>query len=106
MESLSELEFLVLNSTCDDDEDLERIYGLVATDYSAENGSRRPVPNAPALSEIADTIRRLVERRLLEGRVDDGSLVRTNDDLSFIWKAWFRPTDTGRKAHDAYNHRG
>jgi hypothetical protein len=105
MISLTRTEWLVLNSTADDCEDLERIYKVVAFEYvwGRENPSSpiigvwRPISNAPSLAEIADSIRGLVDKGLLNIIMDQNGRNRwPPEDLSYVWKGWFQMTDEAR----------
>jgi hypothetical protein len=103
MTQLTHTEWLVLNATADDAENLEQIYRSVAFECSRD-------PDHPAdpdsccwrearppilLGEIADAIRSLVARGLLIRRWDPAELPLL-DDLSYVWKAWFEMSEAGR----------
>lgn len=106
MLELSQLDRRVLNAAVDDFESLEQIYRSLCLEFSAEeyNASEprsfywREATSAPLLAEIAEAIRGLVAKSLLEARREDGSKVTTVDDLSIVWNGWFRTTDRGRES--------
>jgi hypothetical protein len=90
MNNLSATEWEILNATADDWENLEQICSLL----------RAGVPAKPFLLEdVADGVRKLVERGLLAARLPDSSGLLTDfHDLSYVWHAWFQMTPTGREA--------
>ena len=103
MRQVTSTEWLVLNATADDAENLEQIYRSLAFEYFAD-------PNRPAdpnlchwresrppirLREIAEAIQSLVARGLLVPRWDPLEESKT-DDLSYVWKAWFEMSEEGR----------
>jgi hypothetical protein len=105
MSPLTRTEWLVLDSTADGCEDLEHIYKLVTLEYvsGAENpltftpGVWRSISNAPSLAEIADSIRGLVDKGLLNIMMDQNGRSRwPPEDLSYVWKSWFQMTDEAR----------
>jgi hypothetical protein len=92
MDPLSEIEWLILDATADDWENLEQIHRSVTADY-------RPATTPPSLEEIADGIRSLVHNGLLTGRWgENGAPVQETEDLSYVWRAWFNMTPRGRAA--------
>jgi hypothetical protein len=105
MEPISSTEWLVLNATADDAENLEQIYRSIALEFSPAHyhptdpkayywrEARPPV----LLSEIADAILSLVARGLLNPRWDPADQSR-RDDLSYVWRAWFELSPEGRSA--------
>jgi hypothetical protein len=108
MRQVNSIEWLVLNATADDAENLEQIYRCLAFECSHDRDrpgdpdawiwreARPPI----LLSEIADTIRDLVARGLLIARWDPAEVSRP-DDLSYVWKAWFEMTEAGRALWEA-----
>jgi hypothetical protein len=104
--NLSKNAWEILNATADDCENLEQIYHqihehLVTPDLPSERGvgHSQIAAETPLLAEIADNIRELVEHGLLEVVVNgDGNRQPNVNDLSFVWRAWFRMTSQGREA--------
>jgi hypothetical protein len=105
MHPLTRTQWLVLNSTADDFEDLERIYRSISLEQSFEghDGSSpdflcwRDAKGAPSLAEIADCIRSLVAQGLLTIRMPDtGAPPDSQSDLSYVWKGWFQMTPEAR----------
>jgi hypothetical protein len=103
MRQVTAAEWLVLNATADDAENLERIYRCIAFESSPDPDHpgdadaycwRESRPSIP-LGEIADTIRSLVARGLLTARWDPAEPSHP-DDLSYVWKAWFEMSEAGR----------
>jgi hypothetical protein len=94
MPELDRIAWEVLNATADDCENLEEIAGQIAD------------ASVPArLSEIADQIRHLVTTGLLTVVMDDnGNPWKDPNDLSYVWRGWFRMTPTGRQAWQASQH--
>jgi hypothetical protein len=99
----------ILNATADDAENLEQIYRQVSFELlpAAPGGSSatycyRPVAGAPLLHEIAEGVRQLVGRGLLEVARDesDGPPPEAGD-LSYVWRAWFRMTPAGRRVWES-----
>lgn len=103
MNDVTTTEWLVLNATADDAEDLERIYRSLAFECVSDrdrtvdiDGHRwREARPSISLEEIADAIRSLVERGLLIARWDPARPAPP-DDLSYVWKAWFEMSEAGR----------
>ncbi len=87
MGKLTTLEWWILNETCDDAENLEQIYQAL-------------YPSHVLLSDMADTIRCLAERKLLVVHHDSGGQVDPND-VSYVWRAWFEPSLEGRELWSA-----
>jgi hypothetical protein len=108
MKQVTHTEWLVLNATADDAENLEQIYRCLAFECSVDpdhpgdpdaccwREARRPI----GLSEIADAIRSLVAGGLLIPRRDPAEPSHP-DDLSYIWKAWFEMSEAGRSLWQA-----
>jgi len=104
MHLLDKTAWEILNATADDCENLEQIYLQICFEVSAnaentprESGDYRPLKGAPLLSEIADGIQKLVGMGLLAVEMDEnGVSVQNLDNLSYIWRAWFRMTPQGR----------
>src|SRR5437870_2479983 len=104
MAALDKTDWEILDATADDWEDLEQIY-LAACFEVLDAGEEDPrhspcryrrVREAVLLQEIADRIRSLVDRDLLAAVHEDGRPVAGRDDLSYVWKAWFRMTSQGK----------
>jgi hypothetical protein len=108
MRPITSTEWLVLNATADDAEDLERIYRSIAFECSPDpDHSRGPhaccwrdAQPSISLGEIADAIRSLVTGGLLMVRWDPAEPLPP-DDLSYVWKAWFEMSDAGRSVWEA-----
>jgi hypothetical protein len=106
MATIDKIAWEVLNATADDWEDLEQIYQMICFDFSSENYEARdqgtyylrPAKGAPMLQEVADHIRSLVEKGLLAANQEDGRPVTNREDLSYVWKGWFRMTPQGKEA--------
>src|SRR5438128_402211 len=104
MQTLSSLDWEILNATADDWENLEQIYKSTCFDFSPENYQRaaegsfywRAATDAPLLETVADGILRLVRSDLLEARLQDQLRIDQND-ISFVWRAWFRMTAEGKR---------
>jgi hypothetical protein len=107
MIALTETQWLVLNATSDDAEDLERIFRTICLEFSAEEHARtepdafywREAKDAVPLSEIVDAIRVLVDRGLLAVRLPEGerdAFARSPNDPSYLWHGWFGITSKGR----------
>jgi hypothetical protein len=86
MQTVTPIEWEVLNATADDFENLEQIYEQV-----------RSVPHGVRLSETADGIRSLVDKGFLSARLENGDPPSVRDDPSYVWKAWFKPTEQGKE---------
>jgi hypothetical protein len=106
MSALTELEYDVLNATADDFESLEHFYRSLNREFSAEHYDLanpeslywREAARATALAEIAEAIRSLVARGLLEGQTEDGSRFSTIGDASIVWRGWFHTTPEGQQS--------
>jgi hypothetical protein len=103
MRQITSTEWLVLNATADDVENLEQIYRSLAFE-SSEDPDHPSDPHAYSwrearptilLSEIADAIQSLVARGLLVPRRDPAE-TSNPDDLSYVWRAWFEMSEAGR----------
>lgn len=114
MVSLNRTHYLVLNATTDDFEDLEQIYRSVCLTFSPERYSPsdpgafylRPSEDAVPLSEIVEAIRYLVDHGLLGVHLPDNySDARDPKDVSYLWRAWFKITEKGRIALQAWASR-
>jgi hypothetical protein len=106
MVSLDRTDWEILDATADDWESLEQIFLLVCFEYrdadstvaAHSGGTYRRVQNAVLLEEIADRVRNLVDKGLLASRQgEDGRAVTNQDDLSYVWKAWFRMSPQGKE---------
>jgi hypothetical protein len=107
MTALTKTQWLVLNATADDFEDLEHIYRSICLEFSAEKYDPsdpdafywREASDVATLSEIVEALRVLVDRGLVSVRLPQGdTFVRTSHDLSYLWRGWFSITDMGRTA--------
>ena len=104
MKTLTKADWEILNATADDWENLEQIYQSICFDFSPEELSRanegafylRPAKGASPLHELADRIYDLVQSGLLEARLEGSRAVTDLGDRSFVWRAWFRMTSSGR----------
>jgi hypothetical protein len=116
MRPVTTTEWLVLNATADDAENLETIYRCLAFECSIDadhpDGPRacswREARPSILLSEIADAIHSLVARGHLIARWDPAEPSHT-DDLSYVWKAWFEMSESGRslwRATEEPSHEG
>jgi hypothetical protein len=109
MTALDKTKWEILNATADDCENLEQIYRQVCYELCPDGpGERvtdyvyRPLQQAPFLSEIANGIRILVEQGFLTIAMDEeGRPWQGGNDLSYVWRAWFRMTATGRSAWES-----
>ena len=94
----------ILNATSDDWEALEQIYQSVCLDFSSENNEKdgpnsfywRENGRGFLLSQVADSMKRLVSTGLLLARREDGNFVASvsGDD---VWRCWFRVSEIGRE---------
>jgi hypothetical protein len=107
MNSLTKTQWLVLNATADDFENLEQIYRSMALEFSAERYSTsdtkafywRESADCVPLSEIVEAVRFLVDHHMLSIRLSEGEFVSpASDDFSYLWRAWFGITVAGRNA--------
>ncbi len=105
MSALAKAQWLILNATADDYEDLEQIYRSICLEFSSERYKPsdptsfywRQAKDPVALSEIVDNLRLLVNDGLLAVKMaDSGVLPDTSNDLSYLWQGWFRVTPKGR----------
>jgi len=111
MQTLTQLDWEILNATADDWENLEQIYRSICFDFSAELYEHakegafylRPASKAPLLETLADRIVELVQAGLLEGHLDDQPVV-DQSDLRFVWRAWFRMSPEGRRTWSESEH--
>ena len=106
MASLDRTDWEILDATADDWESLEQIFLLVCFEYSdadsaaaaRRGGTYRRVQDAVLLEEIADRVRILLAKGLLTVRQGEGGrAVTEQDDLSYVWKGWFRMTPQGKE---------
>jgi hypothetical protein len=113
MHPLDKTAWEILNATADDWESLEQIYHLVCFDFSPEQYESRdhgayylrPAQGAASLEEIAERITNLVEAGFLEVRPgESGPLASNLSDRSYVWRAWFRMTPSGRSAWESSQH--
>lgn len=102
---LSRTEWLVLNATADDFENLEQIYRSINFEFCSEPQSTfdqttvywREVKDGLLLTEISDSIRELVHRGLLLVKPLESDHQRiVSNDLSFVWRGWFQMTPEAR----------
>jgi hypothetical protein len=95
---LTKTQWLVLNATADDSEDLEQIYRAINLEFCAQESSPywRDAKDQVPLAEIAECIRGLVAQGLLAVRIADGGGQPDMHDLSYVWNGWFQMTPEGR----------
>jgi hypothetical protein len=106
MIELTKMQWLILNATADDFENLENIYRSICLEFSAEKFDPtdpkafywREAEDAVPLSEIVEAIRVLVDRRLLSVRLPQDNAALPSSDLSYLWSGWFGITGLGRMA--------
>jgi hypothetical protein len=110
MTTLEKADWEILNVTADDCENLEQIYRGVCYEMvlvdPEDEGHRahayRERKGAPLLSEVAGRVRKLVEKGLLVAVMDEeGRPFQALDDLSYVWRGWFRMTPEGRSVWDS-----
>jgi hypothetical protein len=87
MESLTAIEWDVLNATADDPENLEQIYQSI----------RRHAASPVLLADVADAIRTLLDGGLLVARDEQGRQVDDVSDSMPLWREWFSMSDRGRE---------
>jgi hypothetical protein len=105
MISLTKTQWLILNSTTDDWENLEQIYRSICLEFSSE----RYNPSDPnsfywresaeriLLAEIIDNLALLVDEGFLSVKVPDSDAPSNlNNDVSYLWRGWFKITPKGR----------
>jgi hypothetical protein len=106
MRALNKTQWLILNATADDYEDLEQIYRAICLEFSPERYNPldptsfywREAKDRVPLSEIVDNLRSLANGDLLAVRSADGSVpAGTTNDVSYLWQSWFRITPKGRE---------
>ena len=116
MSVLTKIEWLVLNETLDDAENLEQIYrALVLESAASSYASPEPAANFSVavspilLADIADAICSLVQRKLLIVR-SDPALPSSSNDLSYVWRGWFEASPEARVLYsdglDTYDESG
>jgi len=106
MASLTTTQQHILNETADDYEDLENLYRSICLEFSSENYDPsdsqsfywREAADAVRLAELIDGIQFLVDQRMLSVRFADANSAIVSDDLSYLWRGWFKITDVGRAA--------
>jgi hypothetical protein len=87
METLTPIEWEVLNATSDDAENLEQIHRLL-------RHAPRPVP----LEDAADAVLSLVEKGLLAPVAEgEQQSVSQSIDPRLVWRGWFGMTSRGRE---------
>jgi hypothetical protein len=102
MAVLTKTQWLVLNATADDLEDLEKIYRSINLEFCPQDSGDsdsfywRDVKDRVPLADIADCIRGLVDQGLLTARMPDTGGPPDRHDLSYIWRAWFQMTPEAR----------
>jgi hypothetical protein len=110
MVHLDKTDWEILDATADDCENLEQIYLSVCFEFFCDSQghgeqaaqSYRRRQRTVSLSEIADRVRSLVDRRLLKPVMDeDGGPVTNLEDLRYVWRAWFSMTPEGRNTWEA-----
>jgi hypothetical protein len=103
MKPITSTEWLVLNATADDAENLEQIYRSLAFECAPDPAHSsdpdacwwREAQPRVLLSEIADAIQSLVTRGLLVPLCDPAE-ESNPDDVSYVWRAWFDMSADGR----------
>lgn len=107
MSPVTKTQWLVLNATSDDFENLEQIYRSICLEFSAERYDPsdpqsfywREGADAVPLSEIVEALRFLVDHHMLSARLPQGDIVAPlSNELSYLWRAWFGITAAGRVA--------
>ncbi|GAB6187999.1 hypothetical protein JCM17478_35010 [Thermopirellula anaerolimosa] len=110
MAALDRIQRRILNAAADDYEDLEQIYRSISLTFSSHNYRPsdpnafywREAEDAVPLSEIIEGIRVLVESGLLSVRLPESrTYAPTSQDVSYLWRGWFRITEKGRIALEA-----
>ncbi len=102
MTVLTKTQWLVLNATADDFEDLERIYRSLNLEFCAQESAAanssywRDANDKVPLAEIAECIRSLVTQGLLTVKMTEGGGPPSTHDLSYLWNGWFQMTTEGR----------
>jgi len=106
MSPVTKTQWLVLNATSDDFEDLEQIYRSICLEFSAERYDPsdpksfywREGADAVPLSDIVEALRFLVDHGMLSVRSPQGDIVVAppTNDLSYLLRSWFGITATGR----------
>lgn len=99
---LSKTQWLVLNATADDFEDLERIYRSINLEFVDQDGRDagsfwRDAKDQVPLAEIAECILHLVAHGLLTVRMPESGDAPDKDDLSYLWNGWFQVTPEGKE---------
>jgi len=103
MSALDRTRWEVLNATADDCENLEQIYLMICR--PDRNGAGPKGGDTPFLFELAASIRQLVDDGLLEIVTDEnGKPWQKSNDLSYVWRCWFRMTPQGRLAWEQSHH--
>lgn len=100
---ISKTEMLILNATSDDYENLEQIYRSLVLEFSPENFDPlnansyywREASDAPSLADVANAIKGLVDKGLMEGKTRNGDPIETPIEPVWVWEGWFRPTKLG-----------
>jgi hypothetical protein len=100
MTDLDQLGWEILNTTADDSENLEQIYRMLCQVQHCQ-----PLKGSCLLNEIADRIRDLVRGGLLTVEMDESGLPwKDQNDVSFVWRAWFRMTPLGEQLWKSSQH--
>ena len=99
---LTETQWLVLNATADDFEDLEQIYRSINLEFCPQEDAVSTsvcwsdAKNRVPLADIADCIRSLFGQGLLTARMADTGGPPDTNDPSYVWRAWFQMTPEAR----------
>jgi hypothetical protein len=107
MAPLTKTQWLVLNATADDFEDLEQIYRSINLAFCPQESgvvaapSWRDAEDRIPLAEIAECIREMVDQGRLTARMSDGGGRPDMRDLSYVWKGWFQMTPEARELVEA-----
>jgi hypothetical protein len=115
VQSLTRTQWLVLNATADDFEDLERIYRSLSLEFSPGKYDPsdpssfywREAKDCVPLAEIADCVRDLVDRGLLSVKLqDECGTSYTRTDPSYVWRGWFQMTPYARTLVESWSEAG
>jgi hypothetical protein len=100
---LSKPQWLVLNATADDFEDLEHIYRSINLEFCPEQSGPSDsyhwtdAKDRVPLGEIIECIRGLVDQNLIIVRLTELSAPINKNDLSYLWRGWFQMTPAARQ---------
>ena len=106
MNVLTKTQWLILNATADDYEDLEQVYRSIGLEFSSERYDPsdpssfywREAKDRVSLSDIVDSLQLLVNKGLLAVKLADREVSPdTKNDLSYLWRGWFKITPKGKE---------